>query len=69
MSDDELSDTYVTTAAWRSSAGRADLIDEVADQFERPAARAGDEVAWPRRSRGWRSAERLHSRALDRRAG
>ena len=49
---------YVTTAGWLSRPGRADLIDDVADQFERPPTTAwpgGSEHArWPRASRGWR---------------
>jgi hypothetical protein len=34
MSDDR----YVTQSAWLEPAGRPDLIDEIADQFERRAA-------------------------------
>jgi hypothetical protein len=68
-------DSYVTNAAWLRQAARPDAIDEVADQFERPADGAaafwsGEEAApWPRSSRGWRSMERMHPRALERRAG
>jgi hypothetical protein len=67
MSDD----TYVTNAAWLRPVGRPDLVDDVADQFERPGpvVATEQEVAWPRRSRGWRSMERTHPRPLERRAG
>jgi hypothetical protein len=72
MSDQE----YVTNDAWLRQAGRPDLVDEVADQFERPVAvgmqsfwSAQPPARWPRGSRGWRSAGRLHPRALERRAG
>jgi hypothetical protein len=37
--------TYVTNGAWLSTASRADAIDEVADQFERPAP-SGADVFW-----------------------
>ena len=42
-------DSYVTNAAWLRTAGRVDLVDEIADQFERPA-----DPAWPQaRSDFW----------------
>jgi hypothetical protein len=45
MSDD----SYVTNAAWLRTAGRVDLVDEIADQFERPS-----DPAWPQvRSDFW----------------
>jgi hypothetical protein len=31
-------ETYVTNDGWTQQVGRPDQIDEVADQFERPAA-------------------------------
>lgn len=69
-------ETYVTKAAWIRQVGRPDLIDEVADQFERPVAQRMEsfwskyeETRWPRTSRGWRSLDRLHPRTLERRAG
>jgi hypothetical protein len=69
-------ETYVNNEAWLRKVGRPDLIDEVADQFERPAARGMESfwsqqegARWPRASRGWRSAERLAARTLERRAG
>jgi hypothetical protein len=67
---------YVTNDAWLRSVGRPDLVDDIADQFERPmelgpesfwAADAG--ARWPRSSKGWRSMERLHPRAAERRVG
>ncbi len=73
MSDesDESDDSYVTNGAWLRQVGRPDLVDDIADQFERPvaAAAADQEVAWPRRSRGWRSMEPAHTHPLERRAG
>lgn len=65
---------YVTNHAWLRMLSRADAIDDVADTFERrpdpaPAAAVPDEIPslrdepitrWPRHSRGWRSAARLH---------
>lgn len=77
MTDDSYAtDPYVTNAAWLRQAARPDAIDEVADQFERPVAEgstafwtAEDAAPWPRSSRGWRSMERMHPRALERRAG
>jgi len=38
-------DTYVTQGAWLLPAGRADAIDDVADQFERSAP-AGADAFW-----------------------
>jgi len=75
MSEDYVS-SYVSNAAWVRPAGRPDAIDEVADQFERPAE-AGPEAfwtadtasRWPRAPRGWRAAEHRTSRTLERRAG
>ena len=68
--------SYVTNSAWVRQVGRPDAIDEVADQFERPAedGRAafwsgGGSVRWPSSSGGWRSIDRMHSRAPERRAG
>ena len=65
---------YVTNAAWPVAPGRADAIDDVADQFERPTAArpwVGEPVTdqqtrWPRSSGGWRSQERMHARAVER---
>ncbi|SHF77032.1 hypothetical protein SAMN05443575_0855 [Jatrophihabitans endophyticus] len=64
-------DTYVTNAAWTpaAQASRPDVIDDVADQFERPAAGAETfwsqerAVAWPRSSRGWRGDDAARLRA------
>ena len=68
--------TYVTNTAWIREVGRPDLIDDVADQFERPVAQQMEsfwskyeQTRWPRTSRGWRSMDRLHPRTLERRAG
>ncbi|MCW2496947.1 hypothetical protein [Jatrophihabitans sp.] len=36
---------YVTNSAWLEPVGRPDAIDEIADQFERPAER-GLEAFW-----------------------
>jgi hypothetical protein len=67
---------YVMNGAWIRQVGRPDLIDDVADQFERPAAAPMEsfwskyeETRWPRSSRGWRSMDRVHPRTLERRAG
>ena len=60
-------DAYVTNGAWLSSATRADTIDEVADQFERPS---GAQSFWSEVSQ--RRAERiarLTPRSIERRAG
>jgi hypothetical protein len=72
MSDE----TYVTNDSWVQRAGRPDVIDDVADQFERPVATDGvsfwstdADAGWPRRSRGWRSLERVHPRAVERAVG
>ena len=69
-------DTYVTHANWLRHGGRPDLIDEVADQFERPVSDGaqafwtGDEIVeWPRGSRGWHSIDHRYPRRLERRAG
>jgi len=69
-------DSYVTNSAWLQPAARPDVIDDVADQFERPAPAgatafwtADAAAAWPRSSSGWRSMERMYPRALERRAG
>ena len=43
MSDD----SYVTNSAWRANDARPDTIDEIADQFERPAP-SGLESFWAR---------------------
>lgn len=63
MSDE----TYVTSAAWVARPGRADAIDEVADQFERPdgATRFWNEITTRRLAR----AATIAPRAVDRRAG
>jgi hypothetical protein len=70
-------ETYVTNGAWVRQVGRPDLIDDVADQYERPAPAQGMEsfwsryeaTRWPRSSAGWRSMDRLHARTVERRAG
>lgn len=69
-------DSYVTNSAWVRQIGRPDAIDEVADQFERPVPdgkaefwTGGSAARWPHSSGGWRSMDRLHSRAPERRAG
>ena len=69
-------DDYVTNSAWVRLVGRPDVIDEIADQFERPVAvgmtafwSAGSGPRWPRTSQGWRSIDRLHARTGARRAG
>jgi hypothetical protein len=62
-------ETYVTNAAWIRQVGRPDLVDEVADEFERPAA-TGMVSFWsdrPRASRGWRRTDGV--RVPERRAG
>ncbi len=60
---------YVSTVTWLRTAGRRDVVDVVADEFERPGLPRHDElVRWPRSSRGWRSQDRLHPRVLERRA-
>ena len=69
MSDD----SYVTNSAWRASAGRADAIDEIADQFERPST-SGVESFWVqaelRRSAPARiAADSFLRRSVERRAG
>jgi hypothetical protein len=67
---------YVTNDAWLRTVGRPDLVDEVADQFERPVAAglesfwtAAGGASWPRSSKGWRSLERMHPRTVERRIG
>jgi hypothetical protein len=72
-------ETYVMNGSWIREVGRPDLIDDVADQFERPVAvgmvsywsrgEVHEQRGWPRPSRGWRSMDRLHPRTLERRAG
>lgn len=69
-------ESYVSNRGWRRPAGRAEAIDDVADQFERPDTAgatafwtAEAELRWPRSPRGWRSLERMHPRAVERRAG
>jgi hypothetical protein len=68
--------SYVSNTAWVRPAGRPDAVDDVADQFERPVAEgmiafwaAGSAVRWPCSPRGWRPIERMHGRAIERRAG
>lgn len=67
--DSTASHDYVTHAAWLRTLGRADAIDEIADQFERrvaPKAESGAEAfwapaavtRWPTESRGWRPSRR-----------
>lgn len=60
---------YVTNAAWLRQVGRVEAIDDVADGFERPAAPGAEAFwspapagRWPKASRGWRRADRLHPR-------
>jgi hypothetical protein len=60
---------YVTQEAWLDAPGRDDLIDELADQFERPAAAYAQVPAWPLRSRGWRATTRWAADVPERRAG
>ena len=69
-------ENYVTSAAWIREVGRPDLIDDVADQFERPVAHGMESfwsdyesTRWPRSSRGWRTMDRMHPRTIERRAG
>jgi len=51
MSDE----SYVSNAAWLRTTGRVDTIDDVADQFERPAAwPSGPSEFWTGGAR-WRS--------------
>ncbi len=66
---------YVSNGAWVRQVGRPELIDEVADQFERPVVQGMESfweqyenTRWPRTSRGWRSMDRMHPRPLERRA-
>ena len=60
-------DPYVTRSSWMSAPGRADAIDEVADQFERPSGASAfwDDVTARRLAR----ASTLTPRARERRAG
>ena len=75
MAESESMDaTYVTMASWIREAGRPDLIDDVADQFERPAAPGaqafwspGTKQHWPRTPRGWRSRQLMPHRSADQR--
>lgn len=59
---------YVTNAAWLRLAGRVDHVDEIADQFERPA---GAQDFWSarveraHREGGWLGADRLHADRLN----
>lgn len=68
-------DDYVTNAAWLREVSRPDLIDDVADQFERPVSPGveafwtREEGHWPRTPRGWRSYDRWHTRGAERRVG
>lgn len=70
-----MTEPYVTNGTWMHPTGRADAIDDVADQFERPVA--GREAfwtsqptgAWPLSSSGWLSRELMHPSHLERRAG
>jgi hypothetical protein len=71
----ENTNDYVTSDAWIRQVGRPDLIDDVADQFERTVARGAEAfwtpasgTKWPRTPRGWRSMDRMHARSLERRA-
>jgi hypothetical protein len=62
MTTEPANDDYVTQAAWHAPAARPDAIDEVADQFERPAAAgaqqfwAPGEAGWPQAPRPWNAA-------------
>jgi hypothetical protein len=65
---------YVTQEAWATPSGRPELIDEVADQFERPSGAqaywsldAG--TRWPRHPQGWSAGDRSGHHWLERRAG
>jgi hypothetical protein len=63
MSDED----YVTNDAWLRTAARADAIDDIADQFERPAVGAeafwslGSRTRWPETPLGWTSDDRLRT--------
>ncbi len=65
---------YITNAAWLRPAGRVDQVDEIADQFERPAP-SGAQDFWrarverAQRGGGWVTADRLRPATRDRRAG
>lgn len=69
-------DTYVTHADWLRATGRVDLIDEVADHFEKPATSIWPQTNgafWTRTSANWphssgalRSAGLLHARSAQR---
>jgi hypothetical protein len=70
-------EAYVSATAWIRRAGRADHVDEIADQFERPVppatepagAMAEQDTHWPKTSLGWRTLPRVQRRAVGRRAG
>jgi len=68
MSDE----SYVSNAAWLRTTGRVDTIDDVADQFERPAAwPSGPSEFWTggarwRHSRAPRVAHRAATQAVSR---
>ena len=66
---------YVTNDSWLRVTGRPDAIDEIADQFERPAPQGsaafwtpGVVTAWPLSSRGWHSMSRMRTCPAERRA-
>jgi hypothetical protein len=53
---------YVTQGAWLRNEARADAIDDVADQFERPATQGAEAfwspaspTRWPETPLGWNS--------------
>ncbi len=62
---------YVSAAIWLRTTNRRDVVDVVADEYERPTPGLpgpDEQIArWPRSSRGWRSHDRLHPRMLERR--
>lgn len=69
-----MADSYVTNAGWTRATGRADAIDDIADQFERPAGAEEfwtreSRTEWPRSPRGWRSMGLKHRDAGARLAG
>ena len=65
-----MDDAYVTQGAWLERAGRADAIDDVADQFERGGADAFWSGLELRRDAPIRAvAASFLPRAIERRAG
>jgi hypothetical protein len=53
-------ETYVMNVGWVRHVGRSDLIDDVADQFERPAR-----VSASRPQREWHTFDAAHRRTLE----